>query len=151
MTDISSMVNAVSPELQTSVYKTISGTVNSSGDLVATGGTGSMSWNNAGSTVNFDDAGYSTNNNKFYVNLTDSGTSYPNTSGADLITAFRLKLFNSSGTQVGGCAGGTDMQTKFSWQSTVTYDSLDAAFVTNFNPISSDTYTTGTFTLELWI
>lgn len=151
MTDISSMVNAVSPELQTSVYKTISGTVNSSGDLVATGGTGSMTWNNAASTVNFDAAGYDTNNKKFFVALTDSGTSYPNTSGAAPITAFRLKLFNSSGTQVGGCAGGTDMQIRFSWQSYVTYESLDAAFVTNFDPVSSDTYSTGTFTLELWI
>lgn len=151
MTDISSMVNAVSPELQTSVYKTISGTVNSSGDLVATGGTGAMTWNNAASTVNFDDVSYDTSSKKFFVALTDSGTSYPNTSGADPITAFRLKLFNSSGTQVGGCAGGTGMQRDFSWQSTITYDSIDAAFVTNFNPVSSDTYSTGTFTLELWV
>lgn len=151
MTDISSMVNAVSPELQTSVYKTISGTVGSSGGLVATGGTGSMTWLNASSTVNFNSVSYNTSSKKLFVSLTDSGTSFPNTSSAELITAFRLKLFNSSGTQVGGCAGGTGMQAEFGWQSTITYNSIDAAFVTNFDPISSDTYSTGTFTLELWI
>jgi hypothetical protein len=151
MTDISSMVNAVSPELQTSVYKTISGTVDSSGGLVATGGTGSMTWLNASSTVNFNSVGYNTSSKRFFINLTDSGTSYPNTSNAEPISAFRLKLFNSSGTQVGGYAGGTGMQARFGWLSALTYDSMDAQLITNFDPISSDTYSTGTFTLELWI